>query len=343
MEGRKMKDSDPGPLQSYILIAVFLMLLAGCTGGDKQEDDQKMAISWPAHFPDPEIPTDNLPTAERVALGQKMFFDSSLSEDSTVACVSCHRPPMAFTDRRAKSLGVEQRLGKRNAPSLINAAFLQHINKDGGVKNLDIQALVPLEDENEMNITIPELVRRLNQDPEYVSLSQKAYGRDPDAFVVTRALASFVRSLVGGSSRYDAFLLGDSTAISDKEKLGLELFTSERLNCDGCHSSVFLDSPTFENNGLYGKYEDMGRALISLDSTDNGKFRIPSLRNVMLTAPYMHDGSLKTIDDVITHYESFNRQLRPLASEELREFTLSSHEREALIAFFRSLSDQKTL
>ncbi len=330
-------------MRYHIVLALFLGMLLACAGENEQEMAEEVAISWPAHFPDPEIPSDNRPTTERIALGQKMFFDATLSIDSTVACVSCHRPPMAFTDRRAKSLGVEQRIGKRNAPSLINAAFLHHINKDGGVKSLDIQSLVPLEDENEMNITIPELVRRLNENPAYVSLSQEAYGRNPDAYVVTRALASFVRSLVGGSSRYDAFLLGDSTAISQQEKLGLELFTGDRLNCDGCHSGVLLDGPIFENNGLYEHYEDLGRELISLDSTDRGKFRVPSLRNVMMTAPYMHDGSLKSIEEVITHYENFDRQLRPMASEKLREFTLSSQEKEALIAFFRSLSDQKTL
>ena len=338
-----MSDSSQRQLIFPVLLVLFAGLFITCTGESNQENEGEIAISWPAHFPDPEIPADNLPTAKRIALGQKMFFDASLSVDSTVACVSCHRPPMAFTDRRAKSLGVEQRLGKRNAPSLINAAYLQHINKDGGVKNLDIQALVPLEDENEMNITIPELVRRLNQDAEYVSMSHAAYGRAPDAFVVTRALASFVRSLVGGSSRYDTYLLGDSTAITEKEKRGLALFTSDRLNCDACHSSVLFDSPTFENNGLYEHYEDVGRALISLDPQDNGKFRVPSLRNVMLTAPYMHDGSLKTIEEVLDHYQNIDNDLRPMASEKLRAFSLSKEEREALIAFFRALSDQKKL
>lgn len=338
-----MNNSSHGQMLNQVILALVFGLFSACTRPSNQGINDDIAISWPAHFPSPEIPVNNQPTTKRIALGQKMFFDASLSEDSTVACVSCHRPPMAFTDRRAKSLGVEQRLGRRNAPSLINAAFLQHINKDGGVKNLDIQALVPLEDENEMNIAIPELLRRLNQDPEYISMSQEAYGRDPDAFVVTRALASFVRSLVGGSSRYDTYLLGDSSAISEREKLGLALFTSDRLNCDACHSSVLFDSPTFENNGLYESYDDVGRALISLDSTDTGKFRVPSLRNVMLTAPYMHDGSLKTIEEVLDHYQNIDKQRRPLASEKLRTLTLSVEEREALIAFFRSLSDQKPL
>jgi cytochrome c peroxidase len=303
------------------------------------QDKRPYHLELPVHFPDITVPEDNQITHTRVALGAKLFFDPILSLDSSLACTSCHLPDLAFTDGKAISLGIEGRPGKRNAPSLLNVAYLDKVNKDGGVKTLDLQALVPIEDENEMGISILKLSERLNLMPQYVSMAEQAYGRKPDAFVVTRALASFLRTLYSGNSPYDRWLNGDSLALTKTQQEGLALFESKKLNCTACHGGFNFTNNTFENNGLYGEYEDIGRALITMDSSDTGKFRVPSLRNVAITAPYMHDGSLTDLTSVIDHYMSIQTESRPLKSPLLYPFHLNAQEKEALISFLEALTD----
>ncbi|MBK8503749.1 MAG: cytochrome-c peroxidase [Saprospiraceae bacterium] len=282
--------------------------------------EKSYSLNIPTDFPDPSIPEDNVPNVVRVQLGKKLFFDTQCSLDSTIACSSCHLPERAFTDGQVTSPGIYGRRGKRNTPSLLNAAYLGLVNKDGGVIKLDIQPLVPIEDENEMGISILKLAERLSQDPEYVQLSQEAYGRAPDPYVITRALSSFVRTLYSGDSYLDQYSQGDATALSSIAIAGKKLFESERLNCTACHHGFNFTNNAFENNGLYINYQDIGRALITLDSSDTGKFRVPSLRNVAITAPYMHDGSLGTLEDVIDHYEKTGNEPTQLQSKKTKRF-----------------------
>ena len=314
---------------------MILVMVLGCGG------DAMYIANFPNHFPQPTIPPDNKLTRQRVELGKKMFFDKSLSLDSTIACVSCHHPDKAFTDGLALSRGIHGRKGKRNTPSIMNAALVPLINKDGGVKKLDLQALVPIEDENEMGISILHLSQRLARDPEYVNLSREAYEMPPSAYVITRALASFVRTLYSGNSRYDHFIQGDSTALTSREKMGRVLFQSDRLNCTSCHGGIQFTNHAFENNGLYSTYMDLGRALITLDSADTGKFRVPSLRNVGITAPYMHDGSLANLEEVINHYEDTGISPKKGQSKKIKAFSLSSEEKGRLIAFLSALTDEQ--
>lgn len=296
----------------------------------------------PGHFPKITIPPDNQLSTARIAMGRKLFFDPNISLDSTVACVNCHLPKYALADTLPKSLGVYGRSGLRNAPSLYNAAFLDLINKDGGVTKLDLQALVPIEDENEMAMPVMKLHQRLLTDSTYVSLARDAYDREPDAYSISRALASFVRTLYSADSPYDRFIAGDSSALSDQAQHGLALFNSDRLNCAACHSGPLQTANEFANNGLYETYQDYGRGLITMDSTDRGKFRIPSLRNVAVTAPYMHDGSLANLSAVIDHYENVSSKKAPLKSPELRSFQLTASERTALVAFLHALTGEES-
>ncbi len=297
----------------------------------------------PDHFPPVTYPSDNLLTRERIALGEKMFFDPNLSLDSTISCATCHLAEAALADHHVISPGIEGRRGHRNTPSIFNVAYLQEVNKDGGVKNLDLQALVPIEDEEEMGISILKLTERLQGDREYVRQSRQAYGRDPDGYVVTRALASFVRTLFSGDSPYDRYLQGDSSALSDQQLAGLQLFESPRLNCTGCHSGMLLTDHSYQNNGLYTDYEDIGRALITQDTSDIGKFRVPSLRNVVVTYPYMHDGSLSGLDDVLDHYQRVGRMPTKRQSALIQPFELATDERAALLAFLHALTDSSLL
>lgn len=296
-------------------------------------------LNIPSGFPYPIIPEDNTPTMARVRLGEKLFFDKNISQDSTIACASCHLPERAFADNQAKSPGIGGRLGKRNSPSILNAAYLDLINKDGGVKKLDMQAIVPIEDENEMGISLLKVARRLEKDPEYVELAKEAYDQPPNPFVITRALASFVRTLYSGDSPYDQHNRGDSSAMSALALKGKELFESDRLNCTACHNGFNLTNNAFENNGLYEFYKDFGRMLITADSVDMGKFRVPSLRNVSMTGPYMHDGSIPSLAKVLEHYEFRSNHPTENQSSKIKPFTLEEDDKHALLAFLEALTD----
>ncbi len=301
--------------------------------------EKVVSLSVPAHFPAMKYPAANQPTEARVALGKRLFFDRSLSLDSSVSCHTCHLPELAFTDGRSRSIGIHGRLGKRNAPSLLNAGYLDLLNKDGGVKKLDLQALVPIEDENEMGIPILSLSKRLKTHVEYQAMAKAAYDQEMNPAVISKSLASFVRTLISCDSPYDKYLRGDPPEMSESAQRGLTLFESKRLNCTACHSGFNLTNNAFENNGLYEDYADLGRALITLDSLDEGKFRVVSLRNISITAPYMHDGSLPTLDAVISHYERVGYQPRSHQSKKLGKFTLTGQERQDLIAFLKALTD----
>ena len=300
-------------------------------------------VSW---IPELPLHIDTLPrygyedlTNDQIDLGRQLFFDPILSRDSTIACGSCHLPSLAFTDGQPVSPGIEGRLGKRNTPTILNAGFLKRINHDGGVASLNLQPLVPIEDEHEMDIPIVQLIKRLRNHADYQAQSQTAYGDSLNAFVLTRALAAFVRSQLSVESPYDKFLEGEVDALSQEAETGLKLFNSERLGCRRCHSGALFTNQTFANNGLVINPNDLGRALITLDSVDRGKFRVPSLRNVALTPPYMHDGSISSLIEVIEHYEFVGHHPQPGQSTLLQAFKLDEDERVALLTFLQSLTD----
>lgn len=284
-----------------------------------------------------EVPADNPLTLAKVDLGRRLFNDPSISLDSTISCASCHKKDLAFADTLSITPGIHGLTGDRNPPSLLNAAYLQSINKDGGVAKLDIQALVPIEDENEMGISIVKLIDRLQADPDYSRQFTAAYGTDVNGYNIPRALASYVRTLISFDSPYDAYTNGDISALSQSAIKGKALFFSDRLNCASCHSGNLLTNQSFQNNGLYNNYSDLGRALITLDSADVGKFRVPSLRNVALTAPYMHDGSLNSLQEVLDHYQH-NLSGHTNQSPQLRSFELDDDEVQDMMAFLESLT-----
>jgi len=296
-------------------------------------------IDLPEDFPPLHIPANNQLTNKKIKLGERLFNDINISIDSTIMCASCHKRELAFADSLSISPGVQGRLGDRNSPSLINAAFSPLINKDGGVTKLDIQALIPIEDHNEMGISIIELSKRLADDQEYSDLFRQAFDQDPNGFTIPRAFSSYVRSLVDNSSMYDEFLQGDSTALSDSAERGMKLFFSDDLACSNCHNGPLLTSFEFGNNGLYEEYNDLGRALITLDSLDHGKFRIPSLRNVSLTAPYMHNGSIPTLERVIDHYASGGSS-HTSKSQFIKGFKISHGQKSDLLGFLNALTSQ---
>jgi cytochrome c peroxidase len=296
-------------------------------------------LNLPPGFPPPPIPGDNLLTEQRVLLGKKLFFDPILSRDSTIACGSCHLPGYAFSDNLPLSLGVNNRQGVRNTPSLANIAYAPVLLRDGGKSSLEAQIINPIEAHNEMDFTILELLEKLGTNEEYVVLFENAYGRKPDLFALSRALAAFERTLISGNSRYDRFFYShENDALSSTEKRGMGIFFGEKANCSGCHGGFNFTNNTFQNNGLYLEYADKGRGSITFREEDNGKFRIPTLRNIELTAPYMHDGSLKSIEEVIEHYLQGGKG-HANQSELIEPFSLTEAEQQDLIQFLKSLTD----
>ena len=318
-----------------VIYFFILLQLFGC----KKVDDISVLIPSPNHFPEIIYPDDNKPTKEKLALGKRLFFDTRLSLDSTISCASCHLPEYAFSDTLALSKGVGGASGTRNAPSLLNVAYEKLFNKDGGVIKLDIFALVPIEDHNEMGISVLALSRRLADDTELQKASNDIFGRNLDAYVITRSLSTFVRSLISGDSGYDRYKL-QKGGLSAAEERGKEIFFSSDANCTSCHSGILFTSQGFENNGTKEEYLDQGRKLVTGKDDDWGKFKVPSLRNVGLTAPYMHDGSFNSLEDVIAHYNAGGKNHKN-KSPLIKSLQLTALEQTDLLAFLHSLTDKK--
>lgn len=329
-------------MRFYWLIGFLVSAMAGCVF-DKTPSPQISAIEAPTGFPPVSFPADNVPTQEKIELGRKLFFDPILSLDSTIACASCHFPENAFSDVKALSIGVNNGVGFRNAPPLFNLTYQPDFFRDGGIPTLELQILSPLDNPDEMHLPFQEAVERLARHPLYPNLFRKAFDRGVDGFGLVRAIASFERSLLSGNSAYDRFLQGDKSALSDDAKAGLELFQSAELKCSTCHSGIHFTDFSFANTGLKTDYsDDFGRARITLDSSDIGKFRVPSLRNVEVTAPYMHDGSLATLEAVIDHFASGGNN-DPNKHPAISGFAITSTEKSQLITFLGSLTDHKFL
>ncbi len=316
-------------------------MLSACQIDQPTSRDAPYTWQLPPGFPAPVDPAENPTTLVKIELGKRLFYDPILSRDSTVSCNSCHKQELAFADNRPISPGVEGRLGLRNAPSLANVAYVSRFNKDGGVPKLDMQAGTPIEDEKEMDQLMRVAAERLNAIPSYQEAFQQAYGRPADAFTITRALAAFERTFISGHSRFDQFEQGASNALNEAELRGRALFFSERTQCSSCHAGFNFTTDEFINNGLYLDYgNDRGRQRVTIQEEDEGKFRVPSLRNVGLTAPYMHDGSLPDLVAVLAHYQA-GGQGHPLQDDRIQALDLSEEEISDLIAFLHTLTDEQ--
>lgn len=288
-----------------------------------------------------DFPEGNEYTEERWELGKMLFYDKALSIDGSISCAHCHNADLAFADDHAKTDGVFNRSGVRNSPSLANVGYQPYFTREGGIPSLEMQILVPIQEHNEFGHNIIDIVDELAKDSVYQQKSRSAYNRSFDAYVLTRAIANFERSLISGNSSYDRFInYNDVYAMNADAIAGMELFFSDRTHCSSCHGGFNFTNYAFENNGLYEEYDDPGRKRLTSLEKDNARFKVPSLRNVELTAPYMHDGSLATLEDVIDHYtnggfEHMNK------SSLIKPLSLSIKEKKQLVAFLKSLTDQK--
>ncbi|RMG23377.1 MAG: cytochrome-c peroxidase [Bacteroidetes bacterium] len=325
----------------YILLIPALMLLmvsSGCRE-DEASPFYEPSPALPVHFPSLPVPNAKPLTKARVKLGKKLFFDPILSRDSSISCASCHLPQKAFADPRQFSLGVDGQMGKRNAPALFNLAYGLSFFRDGATPTLERQVLFPIEDPSEMHNTLPVVIERLRSHPTYPGLFQQAFGTQPTVDGLTDAIAAFERTLLSYQSPYDRFLAGDSSSLDAAQQRGMQLFFGEKAECFHCHGGFNFTDEMFHNNGLYEQYADPGRWRITGKASDMGKFKTPSLRNIAYTAPYMHDGSLSSLEEVVEHYSSGGKA-HPNKSVLIRRFILSEQEKQDLIAFLHALSDE---
>jgi cytochrome c peroxidase len=308
---------------------------------------QPVAIVTPLGLPPVPVPADNPETAETIALGKRLYFEKALSIDKSVSCASCHEPDQGFAYAQAVATGVGGKKGTRNAPTVLNAAYYTTMFWDGREPSLEKQAEAPVQNPVEMAHTLKGAVARLAADPSYVAMFQKAYG--PGAITyekVEKAIAAFERTAVSGNAPFDRwFYGGDEHAVSDSVKRGFDVFRrADKGNCAACHAlndnyALFTDNQ-FHNIGVGVKDDnptDLGRYNVTHLDADRGAFKTPSLRNVAETAPYMHDGSLKTLKDVVDFYVGGGTS-SPWRDAKMKELHLTAREKADLIAFMQSLT-----
>jgi cytochrome c peroxidase len=336
--------------------ALLLIALAACS---TEPSSSNWQWQLPAKFPTPVVPADNPMTTDKVELGRHLFYDTRLSANGTQACATCHAQDRAFTDGRTTPLGATGEAGIHNAMSLANVAYNGSSTWAHDVGRLEDQALLPMFGTTPVEMGNAggeaELMARLSAEPLYTEQFPRVFDDGMTIANVTRAIASFERTIISGDSRFDQFVRGDDLALTPAEQRGLALFESERLGCTHCHGGFnFASAYAFEgerriqmfNTGLYdidgrGAYPtgDQGLVEVTGDAADMGRFRAPTLRNIALTAPYFHDGSAATLDAVIDHYAQGGVH-SPLQSPFVTGFTLAADERADLLAFFDALTDE---
>lgn len=321
----------------FLLLLLVSISIASCVQDPVKKSLPKL-MEIPIGFPSINFPEENEFSLERWELGKQLFYDPILSVDSTLSCASCHQPELAFSDDVAFSDGVMGTIGVRNSPSIANVAYHPYYTREGGVSTLETQVLVPIQEHNEFNFNIVLIAERLNQIPNYVDQSMNAYDRKPDPYVITRAISNFERSLLSGNSPYDQYIQNDKEALNDQEIRGMNLFFSDHTQCSSCHSDFNFTNYAFQNNGLYNEYEDVGRFRLTNDSNDIALFKTPSIRNIALTAPYMHDGSIQTLEEVVEHYNAGGKNHKH-QDKRVKQLHLTKTEQNDLVQFLKSLTD----
>jgi cytochrome c peroxidase len=345
--------------KANFILLIFYFALLSCTK-DRIFQEESMTpyeLKIPSHFPDMPIPTDNPMTVEGVELGRKLFYDKILSQDYSISCGSCHQPNSSFSDPNQFSAGVNGSLGNRQSMALVNLGWQTSYFWDGRAQTLEEQILEPVPNPIEMHLLWQDAISRLKTHDEYPLLFLKAFGEEEITKEKTaKAIAQFIRTMISGNSKYDVMYKFQNSlplSVSDQELLsevtaeewaGMDLFFSlTGGDCVHCHNGPLMHVNIFANNGLDQNFEDQGRYLVTGNTNDIGKFKVPTLRNIEYSAPYMHDGRFETLDEVIMHY-SFGIQNSPTL-DPMIEFAsqggvqLDLQERELIITFLKTFTD----
>lgn len=329
------------------LFFLFPLILGFIACGEDNSTSENLFPELPAYFPEPVYPLYKSPiTQNGFDLGKKLFNDPVLSVDQSIACSNCHVKSVAFVDpQHGLSLGVNERHGIRNAPSIANMAFMKEFMWDGGIVHLDFVPPNAIENELEMDEKLAHVVAKLNRSSVYPSLFKNAFpGIDTiTAPLMLKALSQYQLMLVSKGSKYDK-VRQNKAQFSAEEAAGFEVFKNK---CVGCHAEPLFTNQGYFNNGLDVAFTDPGRARITEDSEDLGKFKVPSLRNVSLTAPYMHDARFKSLMEVLNHYSDGVKDSPSLApqlkSDGRLGIDLTMEEKQSIIAFLATLTDPELI
>jgi cytochrome c peroxidase len=346
-------------IRYWLLLLLGGIALGSCeqdppTSGPLEYDPTPYKLSY-GEFPPPSIAPDNPLTEEGVALGRMLFYDTKLSADGSIACASCHRQRHAFSDSSQFSLGVDGLPGARHAMAVFNLAWnTNEFFWDGRAHLLRDQSLLPIQDPLEMKETLDSVIMKLSADPVYPHQFTRAFGDENiNELRISLALEQFMNSIVSVESRYDKYLRGE-VAFTALEERGLELFNAEYnpyfpavsgADCHHCHSGRNFENDQYLNNGLDAEadFTDLGRYDVTEDPDDRAKFKVPTLRNIELTGPYMHDGRFQTLEEVVDHYDHGLQASSTLdiTLENTRStgLMLSQQDKDALVAFLKTLTD----
>lgn len=327
-----------------IAIAASIFSIQSCKDDDSEQAKTPISFKVPPGFPAPVYQfTDNQVTDERFELGRKLFYDEILSRDNTISCGTCHLQSGAFShiDHRV-SHGIDQQNGTRNAPPIFNLAWHTGFFWDGGVNHIELQPINPIQNPVEMDLPLADAIARLQASQTYRSLFNKAYGTETiTSQLMLRAIAQFMAVMVSANSRYDQYLAGNTSLFDAGEVNGLNIF---RQKCESCHQEPLLTDLSYRNNGKDSLFLDHGRMVITQDPQDDGKFKVPSLRNIAVSYPYMHDGSIKTLEKVVEHYSSGIKNSSTLdALLPVGGMALTIQEKTDLVRFLQTLTDPEFL
>jgi cytochrome c peroxidase len=346
-------------MKYLLVIFIGIVFFLSCKKDKVGYEPTPYQLEIPSHFPSMQIPEDNPMTVEGVELGRYLFYEKKLSGDNSMSCASCHAPANAFSDANQFSTGIDGIQGNRNSMALINLGWNEFFFWDGRAKTLEEQILLPIRDPIEMHETWTRAMQKIKNDPDYRNRFYKAFNTDnADSTHAAKAMAQFLRTMISGNSKFDVMYKYENglplsaseqviyNSISLNEWGGYDLFKSlNGADCFHCHNGPLMQVKKFSNNGLDATFTDLGRGAVTGNANDNGKFKVPTLRNIEFSAPYMHDGRLATLDDVINHYSHFI-QISPTI-DPLIEFAsqggvqLDAQEKNLIKQFLLTLSDEE--
>ena len=346
-------------MKGELLLFIGIIIFLSCKKEKVGHQTTPYVLEIPSHFPSMIIPEDNPMTVEGVALGRRLFYEKMLSGDNSMSCASCHSPAAAFSDTSQFSSGIDKQKGTRNSMALFNLGWQNYFFWDGRSASLEEQILEPVPNPIEMHQSWKDAVSKLSTDISYKNDFFFAFNtKEFDSIHVSKAIAQFLRTLISGSSKYDVmYKHSNNMSLSSSESITLQTVTPEEwagydlfkslngADCFHCHNGPLMQVEKFSNNGLDASFTDIGRGAITNNSNDNGKFKVPSLRNIALSAPYMHDGRFKSLDDVINHYSTGVQQSATIDPK--MEFVfqggvqLDFQQKSLLKAFLMTLTDYK--
>lgn len=318
-----------------LLNAVLMAGASLITASPEVDAKEKYVVELPLGLTAFKIPPDNPLTTDKVELGKQLYFDKRLSSDNTVSCASCHDPNKGWSNDAAFATGVDGQMGGRSAPTIINSAYFPLQFWDGRAKGLEGQALGPIANPIEMNLPIDKAVEKLNAIPGYKKQFRKVFKTEVTADGIAKAIASFERTVLSGDAPYDRFKAGDESALSPAAKRGMDLFFN-KAKCSACHKGHSFTDLAFHNLGVgYEKDSpDLGRFAVTKLEGDKGRFKTPPLRDIHTSAPYMHDGSQKSLKEVVEFYNKGGVKNAQL-DEEMKPLQLTEQEVEDLVVFMK--------